>query len=289
MASAPPPRSEACSTAPAADPWPARLALACRRIEALAPAAGVETVAGELEVSPGVLHRRFREHLGTTPKAYAQALALMRLCEASGSGQAPLEAALDAGFQSPSAAYRLMRELAGESPARLGSELQIGWWCGLSDLGWMMLAATTRGICWLSFAPDAATALDELARAFPRARLSPEEMRLSAWFNAARQQILLPREALALPLDIQGTAFQARVWTALREIPLGQTRSYGELARQVGQPGGARATGAACGRNPVAVLIPCHRVVGGSGALTGYRWGVERKARLLEREAAASA
>jgi AraC family transcriptional regulator of adaptative response/methylated-DNA-[protein]-cysteine methyltransferase len=149
----------------------------------------------------------------------------------------------------------------------------------------MLLAATPRGICWLAFGADPVALVADCARAFPHARLIDDETRLRAWFDAVREHLLLPEGALALPLDVQGTAFQARVWQALRRIPVGHTVAYGELARRLGKPRAVRAVAAACARNKVAVLIPCHRVVGSNGQLTGYRWGVERKRLLLALEA----
>ena len=148
----------------------------------------------------------------------------------------------------------------------------------------MLMGATDRGICWLSFGAEPEPMCRQLQEAFPKASLRPDDTRLTDWFNRVRDHLLLPEAALNLPLDIQGTAFQARVWRALRQIPLGETRSYSDLARTIGQPTATRAVAAACAANRVAVLIPCHRIIGRDGAMTGYRWGVERKQRLLENE-----
>lgn len=146
------------------------------------------------------------------------------------------------------------------------------------------MAATDKGICWLAFGDEPADMLEELHAAFPKARFSNEEPRLKAWFDAVRDFILLPREALDLPMDIQGTAFQAGVWKVLGTIPLGTTHSYSEVAVKLGRTGAVRAVASACASNKVALLIPCHRVVARNGGLAGYRWGVERKQALLERE-----
>jgi AraC family transcriptional regulator of adaptative response/methylated-DNA-[protein]-cysteine methyltransferase len=150
----------------------------------------------------------------------------------------------------------------------------------------MLLGATERGICWLTFGTEPGALLEELRVAFPKATLYNDEARLYAWFDAVRDFVLLPREALELPVDIQGTAFQSRVWRALRQIPLGETASYRDVAQRIGEPSAMRAVASACGRNPVAVLIPCHRVIAASGELAGYRWGIERKRALLARESA---
>ena len=230
------------------------------------------------------LQRQFTRRLGTSPKAYAQALALHRLAKGSNTGRTALDAVFDAGFGTNSAAYEAAKGALGVTPGQLRTSLQIGWWMGLTDLGWMLLAASDRGICWLTFGNEPGALLQDFRAAFPKAELYNDEQRLYGWFERVRDFILLPREALDLPVDVQGTAFQSRVWRALRKIPLGKTRSYRQIARELGQPAACRAVGAAIASNRVALLIPCHRVIGSSGALSGYRWGVERKRALLDRE-----
>lgn len=239
-------------------------------------------------VSRSELQRQFTRRLGTSPKAYSQTLALHRLARNAAASRNTLDAVLNAGFATTSAAYAAASETLGVSPGRLRGPVSIGWWMGLSDLGWMLLGATESGICWLTFGNEPGAMLEELRAAFPRAQLHNDEERLYSWFEKVRDFILLPREALELPLDIQGTAFQSRVWRALRDIPLGKTASYREVAEHLGQPAAARAIASACARNHLAVLIPCHRVIGTDGDLTGYRWGIRRKRTLLEREAAAA-
>jgi AraC family transcriptional regulator of adaptative response/methylated-DNA-[protein]-cysteine methyltransferase len=142
-------------------------------------------------------------------------------------------------------------------------------------------------VCWLSFGDEPDPLLDELRKAHPKAQLVDDEARLRSWFEQVREHLLLPRPSLDLPVDIRGTAFQSRVWQALRAIPLGQTRSYGALAAELGAPTASRAVASACARNRIALVIPCHRVIGGDGGLAGYRWGVARKRRVLADEAAA--
>ncbi len=127
--------------------------------------------------------------------------------------------------------------------------------------------------------------LEELRAAFPKATLYNDELRLYAWFQKVRDFVLLPQEALDLPVDIQGTAFQSRVWKALRQIPLGDTVSYSDVAKRIGEPAASRAVASACAKNKIAMLIPCHRVIATDGRLAGYRWGMERKRELLKREA----
>lgn len=263
--------------------WPKILQRACRIIETEAPS--LEELADRVGVSRAELQRQFTRRLGVSPKAYGQTLALHRLAKGAAASRNALDAVLDAGFGTTSSAYAVASKALGVAPGRLRGALEIGWWMGLSDLGWMLLGATEVGICWLTFGSEPGALLGELRAAFPKAHLHNDQQRLYSWFEAVRDFILLPREALDLPVDIQGTAFQSRVWRALRDIPLGETRSYREVAARLGQPTAVRAVASACARNHLALLIPCHRVVGADGALAGYRWGVDRKRALLEREA----
>lgn len=152
------------------------------------------------------------------------------------------------------------------------------------SLGWFLVAATERGICAIEMADDPATLLDRLRRDFPGATLEQADAEFAATITAVTRLIETPSGGLALPLDIQGTAFQCRVWDVLRTIPTGTTLSYVELARRVGNPRAVRAVAKACAGNRLAVAVPCHRVLGSDGALRGYRWGVERKRALLRRE-----
>lgn len=264
--------------------WPRTLMRACRRIEtADAPPSLAELAAG-FSVSASELQRQFTARLGISPKAYSQALKLHRLARrVSGSGNA-LDAMLDAGFDSVASGYESVGGTLGAPPGKLKRDISIGWWLGMSDLGWMLMAATSKGICWLSFGNEPGAMLEELHAAFPKARFHNDEMRLSEWFEQVREFILLPKEALDLPLDVQGTAFQAGVWKALRKIPLGETVTYSRIAENLGRNQAARAVAQACASNKIAILIPCHRVTGAAGRLAGYRWGLQRKSALLERE-----
>jgi AraC family transcriptional regulator of adaptative response/methylated-DNA-[protein]-cysteine methyltransferase len=263
--------------------WPEVIKRACALIEREAP--NLDELAQQLGVGRSELHRQFTRRLGVSPKAYAQALALQRLAQGAAAGRTALEAVFDAGFGTNSAAYANASETLGATPGGLRRELKVGWWMGMSDLGWMLLGATARGICWLTFGEEPGAMLEELRAAFPKATLYNDESRLYAWFERVRDFVLLPREALDLPVDIQGTAFQSRVWKALRQIPLGDTVSYSDLAKRMGEPHVTRAVASACAKNQIALLIPCHRVIAADGRLAGYRWGVERKRELLKREA----
>lgn len=267
--------------------WPQLLLRACRHIETADSGPTLAALAAELEVGASELQRQFTRRLGISPRAYAQALKLHRLTRGVAGEGNTLDAVYAAGFDSVASAYDSAGSRLGVPPGRLRSALQIGWWLGLSDLGWMLMAATERGICWLAFGAAPGGMLEELYAAFPRAAFRNDETRLKRWFETVRDFVLLPREALDLPLDIQGTAFQAGVWEVLRRIPLGETRSYSEVAAALGREEAVRAVASACARNKLALLIPCHRVVGADGRLAGYRWGLERKAALLERESQA--
>ncbi len=262
--------------------WPRTLLLACRIIERSETAPALGELAATIGASPYEFQRQFTRRLGISPKAYAQALKLHRL--ARGAPGNTLDAVYDAGFESVTAAYDIASSSLGAAPGKLRKDIGIGWWLGLSDLGWMLMAATERGICWLAFGEEPGAMLEELRAAFPKARFRNEEARLREWFDRVRDFVLLPREALDLPVDIQGTAFQASVWKVLRKIPLGEAVSYADVAEKLGRRQAVRAVASACARNKVALLIPCHRVVGSDGKLAGYRWGLERKAALLERE-----
>jgi AraC family transcriptional regulator of adaptative response/methylated-DNA-[protein]-cysteine methyltransferase len=261
-----------------------RLIDACRRIESADGPIPIAALARGLGTGAAQLAREFRARLGVTPRAYAETLRLMRLASATMERSPATRRVLDAGFGSIGRGYAAAARSLGLPPGRLAGATEIGWWVALSDLGWMLIAATERGICRIAFGEDPDLLRAELSRAFPRARLRPDEARLRGWLEQVRERVLLPAVAVDLPLDLKGTAFQARVWAALREIPLGTTTTYSDLAVSLGMPTAARAVAAACAANPVAVLVPCHRVVARNGALAGYRWGLERKRTLLGRE-----
>jgi AraC family transcriptional regulator of adaptative response/methylated-DNA-[protein]-cysteine methyltransferase len=266
--------------------WPRVLLDTCRRIEAAEREPTLEALAQAAGVGAAELQRQFRARLGSSPKEYARARKLHRLSAVLHRERNVLDATLEAGFDSPTRAWASANDAFGLPPGKLRAIESLGVWLGLSELGWMLMAASERGVCWLSFGDDPDALLAELRAAHPKAKLADDEARLRTWFEQVREHLLLPRAALALPLDIRGTAFQSRVWLALRAIPLGQTRSYGALAAELGAPSATRAVASACARNRIALVIPCHRVIGRDGALSGYRWGVERKRRLLAEEAA---
>src|SRR5579863_9489157 len=182
--------------------WPRVLLETCRRIERGDGERSLGALARSLNVSPSELQRQFKRRLGASPKAYGQALQLHRLARGVSHERSTLDATYAAGFESTASAYSAAGAL-GVPPGKLRKGLDIGWWLGLSDLGWMLMAATGKGICWLAFGEEPGAMLEELRAAFPRARFKNDEPRLTKWFDRVREFVLLPREALDLPLDIQ--------------------------------------------------------------------------------------
>ncbi|MFB9969073.1 bifunctional DNA-binding transcriptional regulator/O6-methylguanine-DNA methyltransferase Ada [Pseudoroseomonas cervicalis] len=234
--------------------------------------------------------RLFRDITGLTPRAYADAVKARRLQAALAAGERVAEAVAGAGFGSESRVYEKPGRLLGMSPGaarRGGAGEVIRHACAGTPLGLLQVAATGAGICRIGFGPDEATLLGELRLRFPQARLEPGGEAMRDALAAIIGFIEEPRAALALPLDLRGTAFQHRVWQALTQIPPGETTTYSGLAERLGMPRAVRAVASACAANPVAMAVPCHRVVARDGALTGYRWGIERKRALLARERAA--
>jgi AraC family transcriptional regulator of adaptative response/methylated-DNA-[protein]-cysteine methyltransferase len=273
---------------PADERRAAQIAELCRLIEQSDERLSLHELAGHAGLSPFHTHRLFKSVTGVTPRAYAEACRAGRLRRALGSERNITDAIYSAGFGSSSRFYEKGDGLLGMTASRYrsgGAGLEIRFSNGRCSLGSILVAATGRGVCAILLGDDPAELAGDLERHFPRARL----VRGGIGFNKLVAEVVTsiedPARGSALPLDIQGTAFQQRVWKALSEIPAGTTRSYAEVARSLGSPRAARAVARACARNPIAVVIPCHRVVASDGKLTGYRWGLERKRALLEREA----
>jgi AraC family transcriptional regulator, regulatory protein of adaptative response / methylated-DNA-[protein]-cysteine methyltransferase len=236
--------------------------------------------------SPFHLQRSFKRLLGVTPREYVRARRAERLKARLHQGDTVSRAAYEAGYGSGSRVYERSGAELGMTPAayrRGGRGERIRYSTVASPLGWLLVARTERGVCAVSLGEDATELEAGLRREFPHAVLEHADD-LGAWTEAVASYAHGATTRLDLPLDLRATAFQQRVWKALREIPAGETRSYGEIAAAVGVPRGARAVARACASNRVALAIPCHRVVREDGALGGYRWGLERKRRLLEQE-----
>jgi AraC family transcriptional regulator of adaptative response/methylated-DNA-[protein]-cysteine methyltransferase len=240
-------------------------------------------------LSPFTVQRLFKREMGASPLEYRRALRASKLRGALKQGGRVTDAIYDAGFGSSSRAYEGSQ--LGMTPARFaqgGKGERIGFATAQSPFGWMIVGATERGLCWLSLAASKAEAEQSLRAEFPAAELRRDPP-LSRFVDAALASVregtdLAQSRDGAERLDLRGTVFQLRVWQALRQIPRGQTRSYSQLARDLGDPNATRAVARACATNRVALLVPCHRVVGADGSLTGYRWGVERKQKVLEAE-----
>ncbi len=262
---------------------------ACAHIESEEAIPSLETLARRSGYSRFHFLRLFRDHTGLTPRSYAEGVRARRLQTALVAGARVADAVAGAGYGSESRVYEDTGRLLGMTPGALrrgaaGETIRVA----LADcpFGRLLVGATETGVCFLGFAEPDAALLGDLRRRFPRAVLLADDAGLTETVRAVIRFIEEPKIALALPLDLRGTAFQLRVWAALREIPPGETRSYAELARMVGNPAAIRAVARSCAVNPVSLAVPCHRVIGSGGDLTGYRWGVPRKRRLLEAEAA---
>lgn len=265
----------------------------CRYIEAhLDEPLTLDTLATVSGYSPAHLQREFVALMGSSPRAYQKALRLKRLKDGLRAGLPPLPAMLEAGFGSPSRAYGDLERTLGMTPGQYrdgAPELKIGWASVGTPLGLMVLGATDRGICFLQFGDSERTLVKVLECEFPRAEIvcMPQSSRLqfALWERAIDDFFERQGTLEKLPLDLKGTAFQVSVWKFLQTIPPGVTASYADVAAALGRPRAVRAVAAACARNRVALLVPCHRVIRGDGALAGYRWGLDRKQKLLDWEA----
>ncbi len=272
------------ATAPSA----ARSALivrACQLIEAEEPQS-LSELAAAVGLSPAHFHRLFKAGVGVTPKRYAAALRDRRFKESLANGVAVTTAIYDAGFGASSRFYEGATERLGMSATRYrkgAAGLTIGYAHAESSLGWLIVAATERGVCATEFGETPASLINGLQKRFFGAKLHLDTA-LDVWLAQIIGAVETPGSALDLPLDIRGTAFQQQVWRALQAIPSGETRSYTEVAELIGRPTASRAVAQACASNGVAVAVPCHRVVRSDGELGGYRWGAERKRQLLSRE-----
>jgi AraC family transcriptional regulator of adaptative response/methylated-DNA-[protein]-cysteine methyltransferase len=260
---------------------------ACAQIETAETIPSLDALAGRAGYSKFHFLRLFREHTGLTPRSYAEGVRARRLQAALAQGTRVADAVAQSGFGSESRVYEDTGRLLGMTPGaarRGGAGETIRTAFTDSPFGRLMVGATMKGVCFIGFAEPDEVLLGDLRRRFPRARLIPDDDGLAGTVRAVLDFIAEPRAGLALPLDLRGTAFQVRVWEALRRIPPGETRSYAALAAEIGAPRAVRAVARSCATNPVALAVPCHRVIGSNGELTGYRWGIPRKRALLERE-----
>lgn len=272
----------------AGDARTARIAAACRRIEAAETPPTLAQLAGEAGVSPAHFQRMFKAVIGVSPRAYAAEHRADRVRATLAEGAAVTEAIHAAGYGSSGRFYAEAEAVLGMKPSRYrrgGAAETLRFALADTSLGRLLVAASATGIAALLIGDDDAALVDDLRTRFPHAQLEPAGEDLSGQVTQAVALIEGPATAVALPLDIRGTAFRRRVWGALRAIPPGKTASYAEVARRIGAPEAVRAVAGACAANAHAVAIPCHRVLRSDGALSGYRWGVARKRALLDREA----
>jgi AraC family transcriptional regulator of adaptative response/methylated-DNA-[protein]-cysteine methyltransferase len=263
------------------------VAQACRLIDEAAEEPDLETLAQACGMSRFHFHRVFKAHTGITPKAYAAARRAERLKRELAQASSVTAAAYDAGFNSSGRFYAASPGVLGMTPLRYrggGGGETIRFAVAACSLGALLVAATGKGICSILLGDDPDALVRDLQDRFPQAELIGAEAAFESTVAQVVAFVEAPRIGLELPLDLRGTVFQQRVWQALRAIPPGRTVGYAELAAQLGMPQGARAVAGACAANPVAVAVPCHRVVRNDGSISGYRWGVERKKTLLNRE-----
>lgn len=264
--------------------WVAQL---CRQIEAAETPPSLAQLAQVAGVSAYHLQRIFKAVTGVTPRAYAVAQRARRVRTELARSSSVTAAIYDAGYASNGRFYSEAEQLLGMTPGEFragGRCAVIRFAVGQCSLGAILVAASQRGVCAIALGDDAALLLRDLQDRFPRAELIGADDGFEQWVAQVVGLVEMPQRALALPLDVQGTAFQQRVWQALQQIPYGSTLSYSELAQRIGAPKAARAVAQACAANPLAVAIPCHRVLRNDGSLSGYRWGIERKRALLLRE-----
>jgi AraC family transcriptional regulator of adaptative response/methylated-DNA-[protein]-cysteine methyltransferase len=268
-----------------------KVAALCQYIDRTDPPPTLEALARHVGWSVYHLHRVFRAVTGLTPKAYAEARRDERMRASLAQSRTVTQAIYDAGFNSSGRFYEKADRVLGMKPDHYrtgGARTQIRFAIGQCSLGAILVAASSRGVCAILLGDDPTQLAHDLEDRFPRAELLGSCADFEQWVARVVGFVEAPRLGLDLPLDVRGTAFQERVWQALRKVPVGTTVTYTEIAQKLGSPRAVRAVAQACAANPIAVAIPCHRVVRADGELAGYRWGVERKRTLLSRERVAS-
>lgn len=262
----------------------------CRLIESAQAPPSLEALAQAAQMSTFHVHRVFKAVAGVTPKAYAAAHRANKVRDELVRGGSVTDAIYEAGYNSNGRFYDESNQLLGMTPSTYragGAQVTIRFAIGQCSLGAILVAASARGICAILIGDDPDALARDLQDRFPKAELVGGDAEFEQRVAKVVGFVEAPKLGLDLPLDVRGTAFQQRVWQALRDIPAGQTASYTDIAQRIGAPKAVRAVAGACAANALAVAIPCHRVVRTDGSLSGYRWGVERKRALLERESAA--
>jgi len=264
------------------------VAAVCRLIESRAEVPPLAELARTAGLSAWHFHRVFRRETGVTPAAYAAAQRARRVRDRLAASKSVTDAIYESGFNSSGRFYEHADAMLGMTPTAYragGADTTIRFAVGQCSLGAILVAATARGVCAILLGDDPDELLRDFQKRFPRANLIGADARFEKLVARVVGFVEAPAVGLDLPLDVRGTAFQQRVWQALRAIPTGATTSYGAVARKIGAPRSVRAVARAIASNPIAVAIPCHRVIASDGALTGYRWGIARKRALLDREA----
>jgi AraC family transcriptional regulator of adaptative response/methylated-DNA-[protein]-cysteine methyltransferase len=271
------------------NPQSQKVEAACRYIdENLDVTLSLTAISRHVAISPFHFQRMFKRMLGISPREYQQARRAGKFRQALLSDGSVTEAIYEAGFSSSSRAYESVPAQLGMTPSefkRGGDGVAIRCTVISTELGKLLVATTPRGVCAVRFGESEATLLRELKRDFSAAEIHRDDVGLESIAMQIKQLLSGSAAPLNIPLDLRGTAFQQMVWKELRRIPQGRTRSYTDVAKAIGKPKAVRAVANACGSNPVAIVVPCHRVVQKNGSLAGYRWGVKRKAALLEKEA----
>ena len=268
----------------------AKVTAACRIIEESETVPGLQELAQRIGLSAYHFHRVFKQVTGLTPREYGAAHREKRVRNELSRSGTVTEAIFDAGYNSNARFYEKSNEVLGMTPTNYragGANTEIRFAIGECSLGSILVASSDRGVCAILLGDDADKLVHDLQDQFPRANLIGGDAEFEQLVATVVGFIEAPGIGLDLPLDVRGTAFQQRVWQALREIPAGETASYTDIANRIGSPKSVRAVAQACAANALAVAIPCHRVVRNDGGLSGYRWGVERKRALLGREARA--
>jgi AraC family transcriptional regulator of adaptative response/methylated-DNA-[protein]-cysteine methyltransferase len=266
------------------------VARACRLIDAAEQLPSLDELAAAAGMSRFHFHRVFKEAVGVTPQAYAAARRRTRVQIELRASPSVTAAIYGAGYNASSRFYERVEDKLGMTPSAYrygGQDSVIRFAVGECSLGSILVAATARGVCAIQFGDDPEALVRDLQDRFPKAQLVGADPEFEQLVARVVGLVESPRQAPDLPLDVRGTAFQQRVWQALRAIPAGSTASYAEIARGIGAPRAVRAVAQACAANAIAVAIPCHRVVRTDGARSGYRWGIERRRALLDRERAA--
>lgn len=267
-----------------------KIASACRLIESSETSPDLESLARHAGLSTWHFHRIFKAATGLTPKGYAAAHRARLMRKSLHKSDTVTAAIYDAGYNSNSRFYETSNQVLGMTPSDYragGNQTNIRFAVGQCSLGSILVAQSGRGICAIFLGDDPDLLVRELQDQFPKANLIGGDSGFEGLVAKVVGFVEAPALGLDLPLDVRGTAFQQRVWQALQKIPAGSTASYADVAKLIGSPDSVRAVAQACGANALAVAIPCHRVVRNDGAVSGYRWGVERKRALLEKEAGA--